>query len=208
MVAGDGGRVPRNRRPDPAKVVGRTLPTRWPDPRRTRKPVRNNEPASRDETHQGARSRPPGRHPSSGTGEVALSQSHPDPPHARPVGHQIRRAVGRRTQCAQERAGERNGKGLRDLHPHHPRTVVGSNHHSGGPIEVQFRRRRVQRLERGLEYVDAIRRHRSRRRRNHRNRPADAASSTRCAPCGETTSRRKASPASRGRSNRCRTHAC
>ena len=58
-------------------------------------------------------------------GEAPLPQPGADPAHPRPMGEQVRRALGRRAQRDQAEAGETDGEGLRDLHPHDPGATAG-----------------------------------------------------------------------------------
>ena len=63
-----------------------------------------------------------------GRREGPLPEPRPDPARPRPVGEQVRRALGRRAQRPQNQIGESDGEGLRDLHQDHARAPLGGDH--------------------------------------------------------------------------------
>ena len=75
--------------------------------------------------------------------EAALPEPRPDPARPRPVGEQVRRALGRGAQRAQERESRRtHGEGVRDLHQDDAGAPVGGDHRPRDAAQVQLRRRR------------------------------------------------------------------
>ena len=66
------------------------------------------------------------RHAATRPREAALPEPRPDPARPRPVGEQVRRALGGGAQRAQARhRGERHGEGIRDLHQDDARSGSG-----------------------------------------------------------------------------------
>ena len=159
-----GGRVPSALRPDPSVAARRPPRGGRPDPGRPHGRTRH-DPHRGGQAPAPPRGGRPRRHPPAGPGEAALPQPGPDPPHPRPVGEQVHRAVGRRTGRPQDRAGAHHGEDLRDLHPHDAGAAVGGDHRPGHPRQVPLRRQRAVGLDSGLElHARASGRRRSARR--------------------------------------------
>ena len=158
--------------------------------------------------------------------EAPLPQPGPDPARPRPVGEQVRRALGGDAQRPQEPTGGRHhgqrrnrfvcrGDGsrqrdrrLRDLHQDHPRAHLGGHHGSGAASEVQLRRSDQLRLDARLRVQGVGRPARSTSPPARTSRSTLPAASFRASTrCGATRSRTRALPGSHGRSSRSRTRA-
>src|SRR5206468_3686761 len=134
------------RRPDPAEPPRRALPGRRPDAQRARGPLLD-DALRRDEAPEAARGGGTGGHPPARPREAPLPEPRPDPTRPRPVGEQIRRALGLRADRAQAPTGGTDGEGFRDLHQDHARTPLGGDHRSRDPEQIQLRRSSHRRVE-------------------------------------------------------------
>ena len=122
--------------------------------------------------------------------EAALPEPRPDPARPRPMGEQVRRALGRRPQRAQAPiGGQDDGEGVRDLHQDDPRATLGGDHRQRHEAQVQLRRRGRVGLDAGLAVRGAsIRRGRSRSSKARTSRSTRRAGSYRAsAHSGATT---------------------
>ncbi len=80
----------------------------------------------RDEAPEGARGGRPGGDQAARPREAALPEPRPDPARPRPVGEQVRRALGRGAQRAQADTRRKDdGEGVRDLHQDDARSASG-----------------------------------------------------------------------------------
>jgi hypothetical protein len=77
---------------------------------------------------QGARGGRPGRHPPARPREAPLPEPGPDPARPRPVGEQVRRALGRLRSATSRADWRTHGKGVRDLHQDHPGAALAGDH--------------------------------------------------------------------------------
>ncbi len=180
----------------------------------------------RHEAPEGSRGRGSRGHAAARSREAPLPQPGPDPARPRPVGEQVRRALGGDAQRPQEPTGGRHhgqrrnrfvcrGDGsrqrdrrLRDLHQGHPRAHLGGHHGSGAASEVQLRRSDQLRLDARLR-VQGVgpRRVRHRRRREPRGRPSPPPRSELQRAVERRDQGSRALPGSHGRSSRSRTRA-
>ncbi len=75
--------------------------------------------------------------------EAALPEPRPDPARPRPLGEQVRRALGRDAQRAQATTGgQDHGEGIRDLHQDDPGAPLEGDHRPRDAAQVQLRRGR------------------------------------------------------------------
>ena len=87
-----------------------------------------------------------------GQGEAAFPEPGPDQARPRPLGEQVRGAVGGSADRPEEATGGgRDGEGVRDLHQDHAGAPVGGDHRSGGAGDVLVRRRDELRLDARLD---------------------------------------------------------
>src|SRR5712691_13514195 len=116
MVTYPGGRgrsVQGPRRPDPTEPPRRAVPGGRPDVERARGPLLD-DALRRHEAPPAARGGRTGGHPPARSREAPLPEPRPDPARPRPVGEQVRRALGLRADRAQTRTGgTTNGEGFR-----------------------------------------------------------------------------------------------
>ena len=83
----------------------------------------------RDEAPEGARGGRARGHQAAWPREAPLPEPRPDPARPRPLGEQIRRALGRDAQRAQAQiGGQDDGEGVRDLHQDDPGAPLGGDH--------------------------------------------------------------------------------
>src|ERR1700730_979473 len=100
------------RRSDTQEAARRAVQAGRADAHRSRAAVAD-DPLRRDEAPQGARRGEPRGHETAWPREAPLSESCPNPARPRPLGEQVRRALGSTAERAQEKAGgENNGKSL------------------------------------------------------------------------------------------------
>ena len=126
-------------RSHPAEPARRALPRGWADAERARRALLD-VALRRDAAPAIARGGRPDRHPATRPREAPLPEPGPDPARPRPVGEQVRRALGECAQRPQEQTGASHGKGVRDLHQDDPGAPLAGDHRSRDPGQVQLRR--------------------------------------------------------------------
>ena len=126
------------RRSDPAEPARRAVPGGRADAQRARGALPD-DALRRDEAPAATRGGGPGGDQAARPREASLPEPGPDPADPRPVGQQVRRALGGRAQRPQARAGEPHGEDFRDLHPHHARAPLGGDHRQRDQEQVPVR---------------------------------------------------------------------
>ena len=171
IVSHHGRGVQSPRRSGASEPPRRALPRGRADVERARG-APPDDAVRRHEAPQAARGGGPGRHQAARAREAPLPESGPHPARPRPLGEQVRRALGRRAQRAQEPTGGTHGEGFRDLHQDDPGAPLGGDHRRRPEEQVLLRRPGRLRLDDrlALRVVPSLRR-RDRRGREPRGRP-------------------------------------
>src|ERR1700688_4979513 len=115
------------RRPDATKSARRIVQAGWANAERARGAAADDALRCDEapEVARGGRSR---RQQAARAREIALSEPGSDPARPRPLGEQVRRTMGSRTERPQAQTGEDDGEGFRNLHQDDARASLARHH--------------------------------------------------------------------------------